>query len=204
MKVDMEKVSYILGRSIAGDFQRQSVDIHVDAFVDAFRGAMAGEPSRIRVAEMQQIMEGFKGLMQERQRSAASEKSQANLEKGKAFLAENRKQAGVVETASGLQYRIIQEGRGKSPLATDTVETHYEGRTIDGTVFDSSVKRGKPASFPVNGVIQGWQEALQLMKEGAKYELFIPSDLAYGANGAGSAIGPYETLIFEVELLKVM
>ena len=197
MKVDMEKVSYILGRSIAGDFQRQEVDIDVEAFLEAFRGAMAGEPSRIRVAEMQQIMEGFKGLMQERQRSAASEK-------GKAFLAENRKQAGVVETASGLQYRVIQEGQGKTPLATDTVETHYEGRTIDGTVFDSSVKRGKPASFPVNGVIQGWQEALQLMKEGAKYELFIPSDLAYGANGAGSAIGPYETLIFEVELLKVM
>nr|WP_257785910.1 FKBP-type peptidyl-prolyl cis-trans isomerase [Desulfococcus multivorans] len=200
----MTKVSYILGRSIAGDFKRQSIDIEVDSFVDGFRGAAAGEPSRIRVAEMQQIMEGFKNAFQERRQTETSGRAEANLEKGRVFLTENRERAGVVETESGLQYRVIREGSGKTPSASDTVETHYEGRTIDGNIFDSSVKRGKPATFPVNGVIRGWQEALQLMSEGAKYELFIPSDLAYGPGGAGNAIGPHETLIFEVELLKIV
>jgi len=204
MKVDMEKVSYILGQSIGTDFKRQAIDINVETFVDSFRAAFAGEPSKMRMGEMQQVMEGFKNAVQSSHQAANSGKAEANLEKGKAFLAENRKKEGVIETASGLQYRVIADGAGKTPKATDLVETHYEGKTVDGAVFDSSVKRGKPASFRVNGVIQGWQEALQLMKEGAKYELFIPFDLAYGPNGAGSAIGPYETLIFEVELLKVM
>lgn len=203
MKVDMEKVSYILGQSIGGDFKRQAFDIHVETFVDSFKAAFAGEPSKMRVGEMQQVMEGFKNAVQAGQQAANAGRAEANVEKGRAFLAENKTKEGIIETASGLQYRVIKEGEGKTPRATDTVETHYEGKTIDGTVFDSSIKRGTPVSFPVNGVIQGWQEALQLMKEGATYELFIPFDLAYGENGAGSAIGPYETLIFEVELLKV-
>ena len=204
MKVDMEKVSYILGQSIGTDFKRQAFDIKVETFVDSFKAAFAGEPSKMRVGEMQQIMEGFKNAVQATQQASNSGRAEANVEKGKAFLAENKTKEGIIETASGLQYRVIKEGEGKTPRATDTVETHYEGKTIDGTIFDSSIKRGTPVSFPVNGVIQGWQEALQLMKEGASYELFIPFDLAYGENGAGSAIGPYETLIFEVELLKVM
>lgn len=203
MKVDMEKVSYILGQSIGGDFKRQAFDIHVETFVDSFKAAFAGKPSKMRVGEMQQVMEGFKNAVQASQQAANAGRAEANVEKGRAFLAENKTKEGIIETASGLQYRVIKEGEGKTPRATDTVETHYEGKTIDGTIFDSSIKRGTPVSFPVNGVIQGWQEALQLMKEGATYELFIPFDLAYGENGAGSAIGPYETLIFEVELLKV-
>ncbi len=203
MKIDMEKVSYILGQSIGTDFKRQEFEIEVDIFTESFKEAFAGEPSRMPVGEMQQTMTAFQSFVREEQQARQSEKLQANLEKGKAFLKENVKNEGIIETASGLQYRVIREGNGKKPSATDTVETHYEGRTLDGNVFDSSIKRGSPATFPVNGVIPGWQEALQLMKEGAKYELFIPSELAYGQSGSGQAIGPHETLIFEVELLAI-
>jgi len=203
MKIDMDKVSYILGQSIGGDFKHQGFDINVEIFTESFTDAFAGKQSKMRVSEMQQIMTAFKNAVQENQQASSSQNSQANLEKGKAFLDENRKKQGIVETASGLQYRIVEEGTGKTPGAADTVETHYEGKTIDGKIFDSSIKRGTPITFPVNGVIGGWQEALQLMKEGAKYELFIPHNLAYGPNGSGSAIGPYETLIFDIELISV-
>jgi FKBP-type peptidyl-prolyl cis-trans isomerase len=125
------------------------------------------------------------------------------LEKGEKFLAENKSKEGVKTTASGLQYKVNKEGTGKSPAATDNVLVHYEGKLLDGTVFDSSIKRGEPISFPLNRVIPGWTEGLQLMKEGGKSTLYIPSKLAYGASGAGGAIGPNETLIFEVELIKV-
>lgn len=126
-----------------------------------------------------------------------------NMKKGAAFLNENKKKEGVHVTSSGLQYKILQEGTGKSPKATDTVRVHYRGTTIEGREFDSSYRRGEPIEFPLNGVIKGWTEGLQLMKEGGKAELYIPSNLAYGPNGAGSAIGPNETLIFVVELLEV-
>ena len=125
------------------------------------------------------------------------------LEKGEKFLAENKSKEGVKTTASGLQYKVVKEGTGKSPAATDNVLVHYEGKLLDGTVFDSSIKRGEPISFPLNRVIPGWTEGLQLMKEGGKSTLYIPSKLAYGASGAGGAIGPNETLIFEVELIKI-
>ncbi|QTA79787.1 Outer membrane protein MIP (macrophage infectivity potentiator) [Desulfonema limicola] len=203
MKIDMDKVSYILGQSIGSDFKRQGFDINVETFTQSFKDAFAGKPSSMRISEMQQIMTAFKNAVQENQDTANSQKARANLEKGKAFLEENKKKQGVVETSTGLQYRVIEQGSGKKPLAADSVETHYEGRTIDGNIFDSSIKRGTPVTFPVNGVISGWQEALQLMNEGSKYELFIPHNLAYGPTGSGSAIGPYETLIFDVELLKV-
>ena len=129
--------------------------------------------------------------------------AQTALEKGEKFLAENGKRAGVTTTPSGLEYEVITKGEGKSPKATDTVLVHYSGKLIDGTEFDSSYKRGEPIEFPLNGVIPGWTEGVQLMKEGAKYRFFIPSKLAYGSRGAGGAIGPDEALIFEVELLKV-
>jgi FKBP-type peptidyl-prolyl cis-trans isomerase FklB len=203
MKIEMDKVSYILGQSIGTDFKRQGFDIQVDIFINSFKEAFAGEPSRMPVGEMRTIMTAFQSFVRESQQARDSEKLQATMEKGEAFLRENAKKEGIIETASGLQYRVIREGDGKRPAATDTVETHYEGKTLDGNIFDSSIKRGTPASFPVNGVIQGWQEAMQLMKEGAKYELFVPTELAYGQAGSGSAIGPYETLIFEVELLKI-
>ncbi|MDM8538270.1 FKBP-type peptidyl-prolyl cis-trans isomerase [Desulfobacterales bacterium HSG17] len=203
MKIDMDKVSYILGQSIGGDFKHQGFDINVEIFTESFKDAFGGKQSKMRVSEMQQIMTSFKNAVTENQQAANSQDSQANLEKGKDFLEENKKNEGIIETSSGLQYRIIEQGTGKTPTASDTVETHYEGKTIDGNIFDSSIKRGTPITFPVNGVISGWQEALQLMKEGAKYELFIPYNLAYGPNGSGSAIGPYETLIFDVELISV-
>jgi len=126
-----------------------------------------------------------------------------NQKEGEVFLAENKKKKGVITLPSGLQYQVIKEGTGKIPKATDTVTTHYRGTLIDGTEFDSSYKRGEPASFPVNGVIKGWTEALQLMKVGSKWQLFIPSNLAYGPQGAGQAIGPNATLIFEIELLSI-
>lgn len=129
--------------------------------------------------------------------------AQTALEKGQAFLKENATKPGVKTTASGLQYKVLREGTGKQPVATDTVEVNYEGRLIDGTVFDSSYKRGQSISFPLNGVIPGWTEGVALMKEGAKYEFYIPSNLAYGSHGAGGAIGPDETLVFDVELIKV-
>lgn len=129
--------------------------------------------------------------------------AQTALEKGQEFLKENAKKEGVKTTASGLQYKVLREGSGKQPKATDTVEVNYEGKLIDGTVFDSSYKRGESISFPLNQVIPGWTEGVQLMKEGAKYQFYIPSKLAYGSRGAGGAIGPDETLIFDVELIKV-
>jgi len=126
-----------------------------------------------------------------------------SLEQGHEFLARKKKEEGVVETGSGLQYKVLEGGSGKSPAASDTVTVHYEGRLIDGTVFDSSYARGEPIDFPLNRVIPGWTEGVQLMQEGAKHELYLPSDLAYGERGAGGAIGPNETLIFTVELIKV-
>jgi FKBP-type peptidyl-prolyl cis-trans isomerase FkpA len=129
--------------------------------------------------------------------------AESPLEKGQKFLAKNRNEDGVKTTASGLQYKVLKEGSGKHPSASDTVVCHYRGTLLDGTEFDSSYKRGEPAEFPLNRVIPGWTEGVQLMKEGSKYRFFIPSDLAYGENGAGGLIGPNETLIFEVELIKI-
>lgn len=203
MKVDKQKVSYVLGQSIGNDFRSKRFDIDVKVFTDSFKDAFDGNPSTMPVGEMQHVMMAFQSDLQEKERARKSAAVKENLEKGKAFLEKNRQTDGVVETESGLQYRIIKEGDGKHPSATDTVTTHYEGRTIDGRIFDSSIKRGTPASFPVNGVIKGWQEALVLMPTGSKWELFVPSDLAYGPSGSGEAIGPNETLIFEVELMAI-
>ncbi|NJL74829.1 MAG: FKBP-type peptidyl-prolyl cis-trans isomerase [Saprospiraceae bacterium] len=147
--------------------------------------------------------EQFSQIAQEFFQAQADKKSSEVKEKGKKFLEENASKDGVLTTASGLQYKIIQEGAGQSPASTDEVTVHYEGRLIDGTVFDSSIARGEPVSFPVDGVIAGWTEALQMMKPGAKWQLYIPSDLAYGDRGAGQDIGPGETLIFDVELISV-
>lgn len=203
MKIDMDKVSFIMGQSFGMDFLRQGFAINVDIFVKAFTEAFAGKPSRMPAGEMQQIMAAFKNEIQEKNQARQADAVNANMERGQAFLAANRKKEGVLETASGLQYRVLKEGGGNSPSSTDKVSVHYEGKNIDGKVFDSSIKRGSPASFPVNGVIPGWQEGLQIMQEGDRYELVIPSELAYGANGAGAAIGPHEVLVFEVELISI-
>ncbi|MCJ8167390.1 FKBP-type peptidyl-prolyl cis-trans isomerase [Pontibacter sp. E15-1] len=194
-----EKISYIIGRDMANNLAKQGITIDVDPFIKGMKEVQEGTPSSLSQEEVQQAMMALQQEMAQKQNAAGSENQQV----GEAFLAENKKREGVTTLDSGLQYQVIEEGSGKSPSKNDTVTTHYHGTLIDGTVFDSSYARNEPATFPVNGVIAGWTEALQLMKEGAKWRLFIPSNLAYGAQGAGEAIGPNATLVFDVELLAV-
>jgi len=195
---DLEKFSYALGLSIAANLIQSGVNtIQPDAFVAAVKDTFTGERPQMDPEEANRILEAFVSGEQ----SADGTK---NLEEGLAFLAENKKKPEVIELPSGLQYEVINEGEGDIPTASDQVRCHYHGTLIDGTVFDSSVQRGKPAVFPVGGVIQGWVEALQLMSVGSKWKLFIPSELAYGQRGAGAAIGPNSTLVFEVELLEIL
>ncbi len=203
MKVDLDKVSYVLGQSVGGDFKRQGLEIDPKIFTDSFIAAFNGKKSQMPVGEMQHIMQNFQRAMEDKKQAEQMESGKENIEAGKKFLEENSKKEGVKTTESGLQYKVISEGGGKKPVITDTVETHYEGKTLDGTIFDSSYKREQTTSFPLNGVIKGWTEALQLMTEGSKYELYIPSDLAYGPAGSGGTIEPYSTLIFTVELIAV-
>ena len=195
---ELEKFSYALGLSISANLIQSGVkQVHPEAFISALRDVFAGEQPQIAPEEANQILESFMAKSQEG--DAAK-----NLEEGLAFLANNAKKSEVIELPSGLQYEVLKEGDGDIPTASNQVKCHYQGTLIDGTVFDSSVQRGEPAVFPVNGVIQGWVEALQLMSEGSKWRLYIPSDLAYGSRGAGGAIGPNSTLIFEVELLEIL
>jgi FKBP-type peptidyl-prolyl cis-trans isomerase FklB len=203
MKTDMNKVSYVLGQSIGGDFRRNGFDVNPDVFAKSFRAAFAGEKPEMPPGVMQQIMMSFQQDLQEKKQAAQSGELEKNLTEGATFLEDNKSKEGIQVTESGLQYKIITEGTGKKPALTDTVVTHYEGKTLDGNVFDSSYKRGTPASFPVNGLIAGWQEALQMMPEGSKWELYIPASLGYGNAGAGGSIGPGCTLVFTMELIKV-
>jgi len=195
---ELENFSYALGMSIAGNLVQTGVTtVNPDIFLSGFKDVFKGEKTLIHPEEANTILEEFITKINQN-------KSAGNLEEGLKFLAENRKKQGVIELPSGLQYTVLKEGDGEIPTAADQVKCHYHGTLIDGTVFDSSVDRRQPATFPVNGVIQGWVEALQLMPTGSKWRLFIPSELAYGSNGAGAAIGPHSTLIFDVELLKII
>ena len=194
-----EKISYIIGRDMASNLKKQGIDIEAEPFIRGMKEAMEGKPSVLSQEEVQQAMMALQEEMAQKQDASGSDNKRA----GEEFLADNQNKEGVKTLPSGLQYQVLQEGSGKSPSKTDTVTTHYHGTLIDGTVFDSSYQRNEPATFPVNGVIAGWTEALQMMKEGAKWRLFIPANLAYGAQGAGSDIGPHSTLIFDVELLSV-
>ncbi len=199
LDTDNKRFSYILGFQVANQIKGDGIDLDNASFMMALEDAKAGKEPRLTQAEMQATME----RIQQEKIKEMEAMGTKNREEGKTYLAANAKKAGVKTTESGLQYKIIKEGDGKKPLGTDMVEVHYRGTLIDGTEFDSSYSRGQPTSFPVNGVIKGWTEALMMMKEGAKWELYIPSDLAYGPRGAGGLIGPDATLIFEVELLKV-
>ena len=203
MNNEQDKVSYIIGRQIGGDFKNQGLEINFDHFSQGARAAYLGEASELSDEETATIMNAFQAKMQEIMAKKQGEVGEINLTEGKAFLETNKNKEGVEVTESGLQYLRVESGSGKTPLATDTVEVHYEGALIDGTIFDSSYQRGESISFPVNGVIPGWTEALQLMKEGDIMNLVIPSDLAYGAQGAGGMIAPHATLTFKVELIKV-
>lgn len=188
-----------MGQQIAGGIQQDKLDVETESLVLGITHALNGDDSLLSPEEMRAVIETFQKEMQAKVQEAQS----GNSSKGVEFLKENGSKDGVKTLESGMQYIVINQGDGEKPQATDTVDVHYEGSLIDGTVFDSSIKRGEPATFPVNGVIQGWQEALQLMEVGTKWRVFIPSELAYGAQGAGGDIGPNETLIFEMELLSI-
>ena len=190
--------SYSLGLSIASNLISSGVTtINAEAFIDGLNVVFSGKMPEIMPDEANNILQDyFDKLQQAKGKEAKAE--------GEKFLAENKKKEGVVALPSGLQYKILTAGNGPKPKASDTVKCHYEGRLINGTVFDSSIRRNEPAEFPVSGVIAGWVEALQLMPEGSKWKLYIPSDLAYGAQGAGEMIPPHSTLVFEVELLEVL
>ena len=201
----LDRISYALGLSMGNNFRSsgiQTLDIH--DFADGVAAVFSGETPKMTYDEAKEEIRKFFTAMEEKQKEAAAQMAKVNEEAGAAFLGENGKRPEVKTTASGLQYEVIEEGTGAMPKAGDQVTVHYTGKRIDGTVFDSSVERGEPATFGVTQVIPGWVEALQMMKEGAKWRLFIPSQLAYGPNGAGNVIGPNATLIFDVELIKVI
>ena len=203
LKDEKDKVSYSIGLDIGTTFKKQNMDINPDTLMTGLRDALSGNKPQLNEEEVKATMTAYSKTMMEKQTSQAKEASSKNGAIGTKFLEENKSKEGVKTTASGLQYKVLKEGSGASPKETDTVVTHYRGTLINGTEFDSSYKRNEPATFPVNRVIKGWTEALQMMKPGAKYQLFIPSALAYGERGAGQDIGPNETLIFEVELLSI-
>lgn len=202
LKDPKQRASYSIGADMGANFKRQELEIDAKAlaagFVDSFSGKLA-----LTEAEMKEALDAFRMEMMTKMQARQETDRKKNQQEGEAFLAANAKKEGVKVLPSGLQYKVLKSGSGKSPKATDTVKTHYHGTLIDGTVFDSSVERGEPVSFPVNQVIPGWTEALQLMKEGDKWQLFIPANLAYGERAPGGKIGPNSTLVFDVELLSI-
>lgn len=196
--IKMDKISYALGLGIGHQLKNMGIEnFSVEDFAQSIKDVMEEKATAMTSQEAQTLLNTY---FQEKQKA----ESQKAISEGKAFLEENAKKEGVVTTKSGLQYEILTEGTGKQPKATDTVRCHYEGSLINGSVFDSSYKRGEPAEFGLNQVIPGWTEGVQLMKEGAKYRFYIPYLLGYGENDAGSSIPPYSTLIFDVELIKVL
>lgn len=200
----MDKLSYALGLSIGRQLSQMGVaELNVGDFAQAVKDMIDGKESQIPTNEAQQLLGEYFRQQEEKQRAEAAEKYKGAKSEGEKYLTENAKKDGVITLPSGLQYQVLQEGNGKSPKATDKVVCHYEGMLVDGTMFDSSIQRGEPATFPLNGVIAGWTEGLQLMKEGAKYRFFIPYQLGYGERGAGASIPPFATLIFDVELIEV-
>ncbi len=199
LKSQKDKVSYIIGMDIGNNLKKQSIDIDPNILARGVKDTLSGVKPLLTEKEIQENM----ATLQKEMMAKQEEVGKKNKSEGEAFLAENKRKEGVKTLPSGLQYKVIKAGTGKKPKSTDTVTVHYRGTLINGTEFDSSYKRGQTVSFPVSGVIPGWTEALQLMEEGAKWQLFIPSNLAYGEKGAGNVIGPNATLIFEVELISI-
>ncbi|MFT5337790.1 MAG: FKBP-type peptidyl-prolyl cis-trans isomerase FklB [Luteibaculaceae bacterium] len=197
LETEEQKVAYAIGMDIARNLASSGIKtLDASALAQGLNQTMVGGDVLLGEAEAQEVIQGYFAKIQE-------EKFSGNIEEGKTFLIENKTKDGVVELPSGLQYEILTEGKGEKPGINDVVKTHYHGTLLDGKVFDSSVDRGEPISFPVSGVIAGWTEALQLMAVGSKWKLYVPSELAYGERGAGADIGPHSTLIFEVELLEI-
>lgn len=201
---EFDRLSYALGLSMGNNFRSSGIEtINVQDFADGVAAVFYGDKPKMSYNDAKAEIQKFFTELQAKQQEQAKAMAEINAKAGKEFLESNGKRAEVLTTPTGLQYEVLAAGEGESPKATDTVKVHYTGKLIDGTVFDSSVERGEPATFGVTQVIPGWVEALQLMKPSAKWRLFIPSQLAYGPNGAGGAIGPNQTLIFDVELLEV-
>ena len=203
LKTEKAQQGYAVGYNIGQRIVKDSLAVDVEALLQGVKDGMTKATPKMDEAARNKALQALQEEFMAQQKQAKEAEANKNLADGKAFLESNKLREGVKTTASGLQYKVLKSGDGKAPSAEDTVEVHYEGRLIDGKVFDSSIKRGKPARFPVNGVIKGWTEALQMMKEGDKWEIYIPAELGYGANGAGQAIPPNAALVFEVELIKV-
>jgi FKBP-type peptidyl-prolyl cis-trans isomerase FklB len=202
---ELNRISYALGLSMGNNFRASGIQsINVQEFADGVAAVFEGAKPKMSYDEAKSVIREYFTAMEEKQQAEAAKAGEANKQAGEAFLSENGKRHDIHTTASGLQYEVLTEGTGAQPTANDQVKVHYTGKLIDGTVFDSSVERGEPATFGVTQVIPGWVEALQLMKAGSKWRLYIPSNLAYGPNGAGGVIGPNATLIFDVELIAVI
>ncbi|MDQ6956218.1 MAG: FKBP-type peptidyl-prolyl cis-trans isomerase [Mariprofundaceae bacterium] len=203
LDTELSKVSYAIGLDVANSLKGLGTDIDRAAFTEALNVQLDGAKARLSAEEAIKIKQAFFQKRAEKQAEERKTAGAANKAKGEKFLAENAKKDGVTTTASGLQYEVLKMGDGAKPVATDKVKVHYRGTLLDGTEFDSSYKRGQPISFPLNGVIKGWTEGVQLMPVGSKFKFYIPSALAYGERGAGAAIAPNSTLVFEVELLAI-
>jgi FKBP-type peptidyl-prolyl cis-trans isomerase FklB len=203
LKDEKEKISYSVGVEIGTTLKKQGIDIAPDVLTRGIRDALSGAKTLMTEEEIIETLTNFRKEFIAKKQELAKQQAEKNKKEGETFLAENGKKEGVKTLPSGLQYKVIKPGSGKKPKGEDTVTVHYRGTLIGGTEFDSSYRRGKPATFPTNRVIPGWTEILQLMEEGAKWEVFIPSSLAYGERGAGDEIGPNATLIFEIELISI-
>lgn len=203
LKDEKERLSYSFGVNIGKNLKMQSVDIDPEILSQGVKAAYTDSELLMVEEEIQNVLAAYEQEMRNKHAARASELADQNKAEGEEFLTANRDKEGVIVLPSGLQYKVIKEGTGKTPNISDMVKAHYRGTLIDGTEFDSSYERGEPAILPVGGVIKGWTEALQMMKEGAQWKLFIPSELAYGIRGAGNQIGPNATLIFDIELLSI-
>ena len=203
LKTQKDKISYSVGVSVGRNFQQQGVEIDPDVMVKGLKDVLAGGKLQLTEDDLKKTLDTYQEALRQKQTKARDAAAEKNAKEGVAFLAANKKQKDVITLPSGLQYKILKAGDGRKPVDTDTVECHYRGTLINGTEFDSSYRTGKPASFKVTGVIPGWTEALKLMSVGSKWQLFIPSQLAYGDRGAGNRVGPRETLIFDVELVAI-
>lgn len=203
LKTDAEKVSYVLGQNVGGSVKQFQSEFDLPSFVQGLRDTLDGKKMLLTSEEAEKVMQEFSMRRQQEFKKKTTELGEKNLTDGMAFLEQNKSKEGVVATASGLQYEVLNTGSGPKPKASDRVSVHYLGTLIDGTEFDSSYKRGEPATFVLNEVIPGWTEGVQLMNVGSKYKFYIPAELGYGERGAGNAIGPNCALIFEVELVDI-
>ncbi len=203
LKTDKDKLSYALGMDLGIQLKKQSIDIDPEIFIKGFKDSVAGGKLLLTEPEARAAINALQAELMKKQAEAMKTLGEKNKKEGEAFLAANKDKEGIVALPSGLQYKILKAGEGNKPTIDDTVVCNYRGTLIDGTEFDSSYKRNQPASFPLKGVIKGWTEALQLMPVGSKWQLFVPSNLAYGERGQGNVIGPNAVLIFEVELISI-